>query len=74
MTQLIVSLDDNSMVSDIKKAIRLLKGVASVKVTKTIDTPNPTTIKAIEDVESGNTIRCNDFDDYLKLVNCELPD
>lgn len=34
MTQLIVSLEDASMLSEIKKAICLLKGVASVKVSK----------------------------------------
>lgn len=31
MTQLIVSLEDTSMLSDIKKAIRMLRGVVSVR-------------------------------------------
>lgn len=25
--------------------------------------------KAIEDFETGNTVKCKDFDDYLKKVN-----
>ena len=33
-TQIIVTLDDNAMVSDIKKAIKLIRGVVSVKVIK----------------------------------------
>lgn len=74
MTQLIVSLEDTSMVGDIKKAIRLLKGVASVKVSKSPDQPNPQTLKAIADLEAGDTIVCKDFNDYLKLVENELPD
>ena len=32
--QIIVTLDDNAMVSDIKKAIKLIRGVVSVKVIK----------------------------------------
>lgn len=74
MTQLIVSLEDTSMLADIKKAIRLLRGVVSVKESKTSDTPNATTLKAIEEVENGDTVTCQDFNDYLKLVSCELPD
>lgn len=34
MTQLIVSLEDTSMLSDIKNAIRLLRGVVSVRESK----------------------------------------
>ena len=33
-TQIIVTLDDNAMVSDIKKAMKLIRGVVSVKVAK----------------------------------------
>ncbi len=74
MTQLIVSLEDASMLSEIKKAICLLKGVASVKVSKRHDIPNATTIKAIDELENGQSIVCSDFNDYLKLVSRELPD
>ena len=74
MTQLIVSLEDSSMLADIKNAIRMLKGVASVKVSKSANIPNATTIKAITELDNGNTIVCKDYNDYLKLVSRELPD
>lgn len=69
MTQLIVSIEDASVLADIKKAIKLLRGVTSVKVSKTNVQPNPTTIKAIEDAANGRTIKCGDFKGYLKLVD-----
>lgn len=68
MTQLIVSIDDASVLADIKKAIRLLRGVSSVKVCKNKVHPNKTTIQAIEDAANGKTIKCGDFNGYLKLV------
>ena len=60
MTQLIVSIEDASLLGDIKKAIRLLRGVA--------------TVKAIKDIEEGHSFVCEDFNDYLRLVSDELPD
>lgn len=68
MTQLIVSIDDASVLNDIKKAIRLLRGVSSVRVHKTVNRPNKATVQAIEDAANGNTIKCGDFNDYLKFV------
>lgn len=68
MTQLIVSIEDASVLNDLKKAIKMLKGVASVKVCNNEHTPNPTTIKAIKDATDGKTIKCGDFNGYLNLV------
>ncbi len=68
MTQLIVSIEDISVLADIKKAIKLLRGVSSVKVCKNGARPNSATIKAIEDAANGRTIKCGDFSGYLKLV------
>jgi len=60
--QLLVNISDASMIDDIKKAINMLKGVASVKVEKikprlydpeTGEYLNEQTMKAIEDVRSG---------------------
>lgn len=68
MTQLIVSINDASVLADIKKAIKLLRGVSSVKVCRKEVRPNQTTIKAIEDAANGKTIKCGDFNGYLKLV------
>ena len=74
MTQLIVSLEDASVLADIKKAIGMLRGVASVKESTISDDINATTLKAIEEVERGDTFVCEDFEEYLKLVGRELPD
>lgn len=74
MTQLIVSIEDASLLGDIKKAIRLLRGVASVKVSKSAEVPNPATVKAIKVIEEGHSFVCEDFNDYLRLVSDELPD
>lgn len=74
MTQLIVSLEDTSKLADIKRAIRMLKGVVSVKIAKPEGQPNATTIKAMAELETGNTTVCEDYNAYLKLVSSELPD
>ncbi len=66
MTQLIVSVDNQSMIEDIKNAIMMIKGVISVNMGK--NNLNQTTLTAIEDAMNGNTIRCATFDDYKKLV------
>ena len=74
MAQLIVSLEDTSAINEIRKAIRLLKGVVSVKITKNEAQPNATTVKAIDEADKGHTTVCRDFDSYLELVGNELPD
>lgn len=74
MAQLIVSLEDNSLTGDIKKAIKMLRGVVSVKECDVNELPNDTTVAAIDELESGNTIVCEDFESYLKLVDGELQD
>lgn len=71
MTQLIVSLENTtpSALEEIKKAISLLRGVVSVKIARNdAKLPNADTIKAIEEAERGDTLKCNDMDEYLKLV------
>lgn len=67
MTQLIVSIENPSMIADIRKAIKMIKGVVAVKS----DRPklNKATLAAIKDVEDGNTIHCGSFEDYKKLVS-----
>lgn len=66
MTQLIVSIDNPSMLEDIRAAIRMIRGVVSVSPNQT---PNDTTIAAINDAKAGNTIHCGTFDSYKKLVS-----
>ncbi|MCM1521305.1 MAG: hypothetical protein NC039_01475 [Muribaculaceae bacterium] len=66
MTQLTVSIENPDMLRDIKKAIRMIRGVVSVKSEKA--KPNATTLAAIKEVENGNAIHCGSFDDYKRMV------
>lgn len=69
MTQLIVSVDDVATLRDVKKAISMLRGVISVKVSgKRQTVPNAITQKAIRDAENGDTIKCSGMDEYIKLT------
>jgi len=74
MTQLIVSVEDASLLGDIRKAIKLLRGVASVSMGYEVGEPNPITMKALHEAENGQTIVCDTMEDYLKLVSDELQD
>ena len=68
MTQLIVNIEDTSLLTDLKRAIMMLRGVASISETNDDTTYNEVTLKAMEEARSGNTIKCNSFEEYLKLV------
>ena len=68
MTQLIVNVEDISLLSDLKKAIMMLRGVASISEKNDVSNVNTDTLKAMEEARSGNTIKCNSFEEYLKLV------
>lgn len=77
MTQLTVSLEDTTpnALEEIKRAISLLRGVVGVKVVKHNEEKlNPDTVKAIQEAERGDTFKCNDMDDYLKLVGYGIQD
>lgn len=66
MTELIVKVDDASLLPDLKRAIKLLRGVASIAVKK--EKPADVTLQAMRDAEEGRTVKCMDFEDYLKKV------
>lgn len=74
MTQLIVSLEDRNMLNKVKTAISMLRGVASVKVYNKENEPNTTTVQAMHEAESGDTILCDTMEDYLKLVDHDIQD
>ena len=64
-TQMIITLDDNALVSDIKRALKLIRGVASVRVA-TISGNNTITPamrrsinKARREYANGETISCS---------------
>ena len=66
MTELIVKVEDTSLLPDLKRAIKLLRGVASIAVKK--EKPVDVTLQAMRDAEEGRTVKCMDFEDYLKKV------
>lgn len=73
MTQLAVSLENTSP-SALEEIKTLLRGVVSVKVINTDERLNVETVKAIEEAERGDTVKCNDMDEYLKLVGYGVQD
>ena len=68
MTQLIVTVEDLKLLSDLKQAIKMLRGVKDITIRETVDMPNDTTQQAIEELKEGKTIKCRSFEEYLKKV------
>jgi hypothetical protein len=62
-----ITLEDNAVLSDIKNALKMIRGVASVRVTNLskAEVPNKTTIKAINDVRAGKTFKASSVDELL---------
>jgi hypothetical protein len=63
--QMIITLEDNALIADIKKALRLIRGVASVRIA-TIDDDKTITPairrsinKARREYANGETISCS---------------
>ena len=63
--QIIVTLEDNALVADIKRALKLIRGIASVRVTTISDDNSITPAlrrsinKARREYAKGETISCN---------------
>ena len=66
--QLVVTVENASMLNNVKKAIMMLKGVTEIKVCKGKEVPNATTRKAIEAARNGELTYCSSFEDYLQKV------
>ena len=64
MTQLTVSVEDVSMLDQIRQAISLLRGVASVGVSQ--KQPSKTGMdRAIEDIKQGRVFEANSVEDLI---------
>ena len=68
MIQLILNIEDASLLSQIKKACSLMRGVGTIAVKKNEAMPNRTTRKAMKEAKMGDTIKCPSFEEYLKSV------
>ena len=64
MTQLIVNIEDVSLLSELKRAIMMLRGVVSISEKENV---NETTLIAMEEAKNGNTIKCSSFEEYSSL-------
>ena len=71
--QMIVTLDRNAIVPDIKRAMRLMRGVLSIRMVrskKTDNTISPALArqikKAREEYANGETIACNNPQEMLQ--------
>lgn len=79
--QMIVTLEDNAFVTDIKKALKLIRGVASVRIA-TLDDDNTITLamrrsinKARREYANGETISCStpeEMQRYFDSLRCTL--
>ena len=65
MTQLTVSIEDVSMLDQIKQAISLLRGVSSVTLKRSKKTSMD---RAIEDIEQGRVYKYDSLDDLIKEI------
>ncbi len=68
MAQLVVTIEDASLLPDLKKAIKMLRGVGNISVKKTVSSSNGTTLHAIRDAKEGQTVKCKNFEGYLEKV------
>ena len=69
MTQLIINIEDTSLLSELKQAIKMLRGVGSVSVKHSKNTViNKATLKAMEEAKTSATVKCESFEEYLELV------
>lgn len=73
--QMILTLEDNAMVSDIRKALKLIRGVASVRMAYVDENKSITPAlrrsikKAREESARGETIRCNTPEEMQKYFD-----
>ena len=65
ITQLTVSIEDVSMLDQIKQAISLLRGVSSVTLKRRRKTSMD---RAIEDIEQGRVYKYDSLDDLIKEI------
>ena len=74
-SQMIITLEDNALVADIKKALKMIRGIASVRVANISDDKSitPTMLryinKARKEYENGETISCSTPEDMQRYFD-----
>ena len=66
MATIILDVQDESLLTQIKKACQLLKGVASVRVHKTKN--EDITKEAMDDIKHGRVYHAESVDDMFKQI------
>ncbi len=66
MTELVVQVEDASLLTDIKRAIKMLKGVTSVTIPKSAKKTELE--RAIEEVRSGKLYEAKDANDLMRQL------
>ncbi|MBO6216689.1 MAG: hypothetical protein J6N73_03450 [Prevotella sp.] len=73
--QMIITLEDNALIADIKKALKLIRGVASVRVATLQDDQTITPAmrrsinKARREYANGETISCSSPEEMQKYFD-----
>lgn len=66
MTELVVQVEDASLVADLKRAIKMLRGVSGVTIPKR---PKRTGIeKGLDDIKKGNVYHAKNSQDLIKQI------
>ena len=74
-TQMIITLEDNAMVTDIKRALKMIRGIASVRTATASDDRSITPAlrrsmrKAREEYAKGETISCRTLEEMQKYFD-----
>ncbi|MDD4968672.1 MAG: hypothetical protein PHT07_04500 [Paludibacter sp.] len=66
MTQIILQVDDASIIPALEKTLKLLKGV---KIKTITDIPNPITAKAMKDAKDGKVTHSKNSKDMFASLN-----
>ena len=66
MTQIILQVDDASIIPALEKSLKLLKGV---KVKSITNLPNPITVKATKNAKDGKVTRSKNSKDMFTSLN-----
>lgn len=73
--QMIITLEDNAIVSDIKKALKLIRGISSVRMARVKDDERITPAlyakikKARQEYAGGETISCSTPEEMQKYFD-----
>lgn len=63
-----IELDDTAVIADIEKAIKIIKGIASVSVSEKKSKKMSGIDKGLDDIKKGNVYHAKDSADLIKQI------